>query len=60
MSEIRPFKALRPKKELAAKVASPPYDVLNSSEARKINQRLIYLKIRIYTVKRFMKKGLKT
>jgi uncharacterized protein (DUF1015 family) len=36
MSEIRPFKALRPKKELAAKVASPPYDVLNSSEARKM------------------------
>lgn len=34
MAIIRPFKALRPKKELASKVASRPYDVLNSEEAR--------------------------
>lgn len=34
MSIIRPFKALRPKQELASKVASRPYDVLNSEEAR--------------------------
>jgi uncharacterized protein (DUF1015 family) len=34
MSIIKPFKALRPKKELASKVASRPYDVLNSEEAR--------------------------
>ncbi len=34
MSVIKPFKGLRPKKELAEKVASPPYDVLNSTEAR--------------------------
>ncbi|MBS1916329.1 MAG: DUF1015 domain-containing protein [Bacteroidetes bacterium] len=34
MAIIKPFKALRPKKELAAKVASKPYDVLNSEEAR--------------------------
>jgi uncharacterized protein (DUF1015 family) len=33
---IQPFKALRPKVELASKVASPPYDVLNSNEARAI------------------------
>lgn len=31
---VRPFKGLRPKKELADKVASPPYDVLDSDEAR--------------------------
>jgi uncharacterized protein (DUF1015 family) len=31
---IQPFKALRPKLELAKEVASPPYDVLNSLEAR--------------------------
>jgi len=34
MAVIKPFRGLRPKPELAEKVASPPYDVLNSSEAR--------------------------
>lgn len=36
MARIEPFKGLRPKKELAQKVASPPYDVLSSEEARKL------------------------
>jgi uncharacterized protein (DUF1015 family) len=35
MAIIKPFKSLRPKKELAEKVASRPYDVLNSQEAKK-------------------------
>jgi uncharacterized protein (DUF1015 family) len=35
MAIISPFKALRPKKELADKVASRPYDVLNSAEAKQ-------------------------
>ncbi len=35
MATIVPFKALRPKPELASKLASPPYDVLNSAEARQ-------------------------
>ena len=35
MAIITPFKALRPTPEQAAKVASRPYDVLNSSEARE-------------------------
>lgn len=35
MAIISPFKALRPSKELAAKVASRPYDVLNSAEAKE-------------------------
>ncbi|HJS54735.1 MAG TPA: DUF1015 family protein [Chitinophagaceae bacterium] len=35
MAIIRPFKALKPKKEFAEKVASRPYDVLNSQEAKK-------------------------
>ena len=35
MTTITPFKALRPKAELAAKIASRPYDVLNSAEARE-------------------------
>ncbi len=34
MAIIKPFKALRPQQKLAAKVASRPYDVLNSEEAR--------------------------
>ncbi len=38
MSLIKPFSALRPTKEFAEKVASPPYDVLNSAEARHIAQ----------------------
>ncbi len=35
MASIAPFKALRPKTELAKQVASRPYDVLNSDEARE-------------------------
>jgi uncharacterized protein (DUF1015 family) len=34
MAIIKPFSALRPQQELAAQVASRPYDVLNSEEAR--------------------------
>jgi uncharacterized protein (DUF1015 family) len=34
MSVVRPFRGLRPKSEFAAKVACPPYDVLNCAEAR--------------------------
>ena len=36
MPVIKPFKAFRPKPELVSKVASPPYDVLNSEEARQL------------------------
>ena len=35
MAIIRSFKGLRPTKDLAQKVASRPYDVLNSEEARE-------------------------
>jgi len=35
MAQIQPFRALRPKPELAGKVASRPYDVLNSAEAKE-------------------------
>ena len=34
MSVIKPFKALRPRKDIAGKVASRPYDVLNAAEAK--------------------------
>ena len=36
MSVIRPFKGLRPTQKYAEKVASHPYDVINSDEAREI------------------------
>jgi len=36
MSYIQPFKGIRPRPELVRKVASPPYDVLNSREAKDL------------------------
>ena len=36
MSLIQPFRAYRPRPELAACVASVPYDVINTAEARKL------------------------
>ena len=33
MSQIKPFKAYRPKPEVVGKLASVPYDVLNTAEA---------------------------
>lgn len=35
MAIIKPFHALRPQQQMAAQVASRPYDVLNSEEAKK-------------------------
>ena len=36
MAIVRPFRGIRPKPELAAKIVSPPYDVLSSEEAREL------------------------
>ena len=36
MSQIQPFRAYRPKPELASRVASVPYDVVNTAEARQL------------------------
>jgi len=36
MARVEPFRAWRPRRDLAAQVASPPYDVLNSHEAREM------------------------
>ncbi len=35
MAQLKAFKGLRPPKEIAAKLASRPYDVLNSEEAKE-------------------------
>ncbi len=36
MVKVKPFAALRPPKNIVAQVAAPPYDVLNSEEAKKM------------------------
>lgn len=36
MAIVRPFKGLRPVKDKVEQVASPPYDVINSDEAREL------------------------
>lgn len=36
MVKVVPFKAYRPPSDIAASVASPPYDVISSEEARKL------------------------
>ena len=36
MSDVRAFRALRPRPDLAARVAAPPYDVIDSDEARQM------------------------
>ncbi|HAD81709.1 MAG: hypothetical protein A2509_07105 [Candidatus Edwardsbacteria bacterium RIFOXYD12_FULL_50_11] len=38
MAIVLPFKAVRPKKEFARDIAAPPYDVVNSDEARELAQ----------------------
>lgn len=47
MAQIRPFSALRPQPAQAAAVASRPYDVLNSKEAREVvtNNPLSFLQV---------------
>ena len=45
MAVIKPFKGIRPPQELVEQVASRPYDVLNSEEAReeaKGNEKSLY------------------
>ncbi|GAD05603.1 hypothetical protein HQ45_08305 [Porphyromonas crevioricanis] len=49
MAIIKPFKGIRPPRELVTEVASRPYDVLNSDEARKEaegNEKSLYHIIR--------------
>jgi len=36
MALLRPFRALRPSRDNAVRVAAPPYDVINTSEAREL------------------------
>ena len=36
MVRVKPFAAIRPPKDIVTEVAAPPYDVLNSVEAKKM------------------------
>ena len=47
MSTIRPFRAVRPKAELAASIAALPYDVYSTAEAREViaEEPLSFLRI---------------
>ncbi|SQC70644.1 Uncharacterized conserved protein [Listeria fleischmannii subsp. fleischmannii] len=38
MVNVRPFQAVRPNEKLADKIASLPYDVLSSAEARELGK----------------------
>lgn len=42
MATLRPFRAIRPKRELAANVAALPYDVMSSEEARELTKNNKY------------------
>ena len=39
MARIKPFKGVRPPRQFVEEVASRPYDVLNSEEARKATKK---------------------
>ncbi|MBR2187061.1 MAG: DUF1015 domain-containing protein [Lachnospiraceae bacterium] len=47
MADIRPFKAVRPRADLAADIAAPPYDVYTRQEAKKETEKapLSFLRI---------------
>jgi len=47
MFSIHPFRALRPKPELAAEVSSLPYDVMNREEAAKMAEGKPYSYLRV-------------
>src|SRR5512143_3352464 len=47
MSIVRPFRGLRSKPELASQIASPPYDVLNTREARAMAEGNPYSFLRV-------------
>ncbi len=36
MADLRPFRAFRPRRDIAARVAAPPYDVVSTREARAL------------------------
>jgi len=46
MADVRPFRAIRPRDDLAARVIAPPYDVISEDEAREIaKERLSFVRV---------------
>ena len=48
MATILPFKAFRPSKGKESLVAAPPYDVLNSQEAKALTKDNPYSFLHVY------------
>ncbi|MCK6503732.1 DUF1015 family protein [Myxococcota bacterium] len=47
MSDVRPFRGLRPKDELAPRIIAPPYDVVSEAEARALTVGNPYCFLRV-------------
>ena len=47
MASVKPFRGLRPRADIAAQVASLPYDVMDSEEARAITKDNPYSFLRV-------------
>jgi uncharacterized protein (DUF1015 family) len=46
MADVRPFRAIRPRDDLAGRVIAPPYDVISEAEARAIaRERLSFVRV---------------
>ena len=60
MQLIKTFKALRPSPEKASEVIAPPYDVLNSEEAREMSQNKPYSFLHISKPEIDLPAGIKT
>lgn len=58
MITVKPFKALRPTKELAHKCAALPYDVMSSSEAREMVKDNPYSFLRVDRAEINLEKGI--
>jgi uncharacterized protein (DUF1015 family) len=58
MAIVKPFKGLRPPKEIVKQLASRPYDVLNSEEARKEAAGNLYSLLRVTKAEIDLPKGI--
>ena len=48
MAKIKPFRAYRPVDGLVEYISAPPYDVVNSEEARELVKNNEYSFLRVY------------
>ena len=50
MAIVKPFKGVRPPKNLVEQIESRPYDVLNSEEARAITRRAFIILLNLKSI----------